>query len=408
MQTDPQPNEHREPTAFSRPPSIALGALAAMGIAALAAGYLLGLKRDDHLLTFSASYLVNYLFFLSISLGALFFVALQHLVRAGWSVTVRRLAELLAANVGLMAILFLPILIPLLLGNSPLYHWSDPSAVAKDELLQWKASYFNVPFFTARVGVYFIIWVILAQFFLRQSTRQDDTGDPVLTRRMEKWSPVAMLLFAVTVTFVSFDWLMSLESDWFSTIYGLYFFAGAVVAFLAVLILLASAVQDAGWMGRSISTDHYHELGKLLLGFIVFWGYMAFSQYMLIWYANIPEETTWYVARQSGPWTWFALGLLFGHLLIPFFGLLPRWVKRNKALLGGWAVWILVFHWIDLYWLVMPDVSPKGLLWGIIDVCCMIGIGCLFICGLLWSARGRTLTPAKDPRLNESLAMGSF
>jgi hypothetical protein len=225
---------------------------------------------------------------------------------------------------------------------------------------------------------------------------------------MEKLSAVALILFGLTITFASFDWLMSLEPEWFSTIYGLYYFAGSVVGFFAFLILLAMALQKTGHLGSAITTEHYHELGKLLLGFIVFWGYMAFSQYMLIWYANIPEESVWYLARQTGPWTWVSLGLLFGHLLIPFFGLLSREVKRCRILLGAWAVWMLVIHWIDVYWLVMPTFAEDRLPFGAIDICCMVAVGSLFLAGLLWSARGRALVPVQDPRLSESLAFENF
>jgi len=403
MPRNPLRNLDQDRTTLSGVPRAVAPALAVGGGVALAVAFALAWSRDASLRDFSASYLISFCFFLSISLGALLFVALQHLVRAGWSVTVRRLAELLAANVSCLAILFLPILVPLLVGRSGLYEWSDPEAVAADKLLEAKAAYLNVPFFAIRAGVYFLVWGLLGRFFLVQSSRQDDSGDPGLTRRMERASAATLILFALTVTFASFDWLMSLEPAWFSTIFGLYFFSGAVVAFFAALILLALGLQAGGWLTSSITTEHYHELGKLLLGFIIFWGYMAFSQYMLIWYANLPEESVWYLARQTGPWTWLSVGLLFGHLLIPFFGLLSREVKRRRILLGGWAAWMLVVHWIDLYWLVMPTFAPEHLPFGLIDVCCIIGVGCLFLAGLLGVARGRALVPLKDPRLHESL-----
>ena len=393
-------------TQFSGASPTAMAALVVVGLGALAAGFALGFNRGDQLQRFSASYLVSFCFFLSLSLGALFFVALQHLVRAGWSVTVRRLAEILAGNTLTMAILFLPILVPLLAGQADLYAWSDPSSVPAEEreLLDWKTPYLNVPFFTGRAVFYFVVWVLTARFFLVNSWRQDESGDPALTRRMEKFSGVALIVFAMTVTFASFDWLMSLEYAWFSTIFGLYYFAGAVVGFFAMLILLAMALQSGGWAVRSITTEHYHELGKLMLGFIIFWGYIAFSQYMLIWYANIPEETVWYLDRQTGPWAWVGVGLLFGHLLIPFFGLLSREVKRRKILLGAWAVWMLVVHWIDLYWLVMPTFAPEYLPFSAIDPLCFVAVGSLFLAGLVRCAGRRNLVPVKDPRIDESLA----
>jgi hypothetical protein len=363
----------------------------------------LGWERGDEFRYFLHSYLVSYCYFLSISLGALFFVALQHATRAGWSVTVRRLAELLAANMPVLTILFLPILVPVLLGNPGLYVWADASAVAADPLLQHKAAYLNAEFFAARAVFYFIVWGWSARFFLLKSTEQDESANPRLTEQMERFSPVALLLFAVTVTFAAFDWLMSLEPTWFSTIFGLYYFSGAALGFIATVILMAMWLQASGRIGSQITTEHYHDLGKFLLTFVVFWGYIAFSQYMLIWYANIPEETVWYLARQTGGWMWVSVVLLFGQLLIPFFGLISRWAKRWKFSLGFWAAWLMVMHWIDIYWLVMPNCSPENPSFGLIDVACIVGIGGLYLAGLLWTSRRRSLVPIGDPRLEESL-----
>jgi hypothetical protein len=199
---------------------------------------------------------------------------------------------------------------------------------------------------------------------------------------------------------------MSLSPHWFSTIYGVYFFSGAVVAFFAAIILAAAALQLSGRLKNSISIEHYHDLGKLLFAFVIFWGYIAFSQYLLIWYANIPEETQWYLARQSGPWVWVSLVLLFGNLLIPFFGLLSRHAKRRKWSLSFWAVWLLVMHWIDLYYLVMPSLGGQSatLPFSAIDICLFLGIGGVYLAGLVHTAGQRPLLPVADPRLKESLA----
>jgi hypothetical protein len=299
--------------------------------------------------------------------------------------------------------LFLPILVPVLCGTSPIYRWSQPS-LAADELSDSKAIWLNGLFFTARAIFYFLVWAAMALRYYRTSARQDKSGDPLLTRRMEKEAPVAMILFALTITFAAFDWIMSLEPLWSSTIFGVYFYAGSVVAGLAGMILFAIALQSGGLLARAVSVEHYHDLGKLLLGFIVFWGYMAFSQYLLIWYANIPEETVWYLARLKGFWGWVALVLLFGHLFIPFLALLPRAMKRRKMLLGVWAVWMLAVHWIDLYWLVMPTFAPDRSPFGAMDVCCFISFGCLFLAGTLRIAGLGSLAPVGDPRLGESLA----
>lgn len=375
-----------------------------VGGVGLAVAFALGLVRGDGLSYFLHSYLTNYCYFLSISLGALFFVALQHATRAGWSVTVRRLNEILAANILTLGLLFLPIILAVLFGGTSLYEWASKAVVEHDELLQHKSAYLNPWFFIFRALTYFAVWGLLTWFFLRRSLEQDETGDAALTQRMERLSPAALILFGVTITFASFDWLMSLEPRWFSTIYGAYYFSGAAVAGLAAVIVLIIVLQANGRLTSAVTTEHHHDLGKLLFGFVVFWGYIAFSQYLLIWYANIPEESVWYLARQSGPWKWVSLTLLFGHLFIPFFGLLSRQAKRRKAVLGFWSVWLLAIHWVDIYWLVMPSLGAEGLPFGFMDLCGLIGMGGLFLAGALRIAGDRPLVPVADPRLSESLA----
>ncbi len=404
MKSDHLPDIRKDRTSLAaiRAPFTML--LFIVGVLFLGGAVALGAMSDGGWRHFFHSYLLNFGFFLSISLGALFFVATQYACRAGWSVTVRRIAEVLSGNLLLMAVLFVPILVTILTRNPVLYPWLDPDFFSHAHVASSKATYFNQAFFVVRCVVYFTAWAWLAHFYLARSRRQDDTGQPELTSKLEKLSAPALVLFAVTVSFASFDLLMSLDPMWFSTIFGLYYFSGAVVGGLAAMIVLAVALQSNGWLVSSITVEHYHELGKLLLGFIVFWGYMAFSQYMLIWYANIPEETIWYLARQSAPWVWVTLLLLFGHLLIPFLGLLPRTVKRERAMLGAWAAWMLVIHWVDIYWLIMPFLSPDRLPFGLIDIGCLIGMGALYLAGALQLAGDRSLVPLKDPRLDEALA----
>ena len=389
--------------------------LAAVGLVGLGAAVGLGWARGDGLRYFFHTYLTSYSFLLSISLGALFFVALQHVTRAGWSVTVRRLAEVLAGNLLLMAVLFLPILAAVLLAGGgvepgsgawqdPLYEWNRPAAVAENPLVAHKTPYLSRGFFAARAVVYLAVWAAAAWFYLGRSRKQDETRDPGLTLAMERASPVVLLAFAATVTFASFDWLMSLAPEWYSTIFGVYYFSGAAVGALAAIILAAVLLQGAGRLRESITVAHYHDLGKLLFAFVFFWGYIAFSQYMLIWYGNIPEETRWYLVRQEGAWRWVSVLLLFGHLLIPFLGLLPREAKRRKPLLAFWAVWLLVFHWLDIYWLVMPSLGGPELPLGLIDAGCLLGLGGLYVAGLWWVAGEKPLVPLADPRRHEALA----
>jgi hypothetical protein len=374
--------------------------LLAVGVVGLGAAFALASGTSGGWGRFYPAYLASFVFFLSLSLGALFFVLLQYVTRAGWSVAVRRLAEGVAPNVFLpMAFLAAPVLF----GLPTLYPWTDPAAVAADHLLKAKEPWLNVPFFLGRTVFYFAVWSVLAIWFHRKSTEQDTTGDPRLTKSMETASTAALVLFAFTVTFFAFDFLMSLTPHWSSTIFGVYFFAGCVLGFFALMTVLAFAVQSAGALRRTITTEHYHDLGKLVFAFTVFWAYIAFSQYMLMWYANLPEETIWYAARQDGSWLWFSLVLLFGHFLVPFLALMSRGVKRRKPWLVLGCVWMLLMQWADVYWLVMPGKSPGKVPLSLMDVAVFLGIGGLFFAAAVRRLGAHPLVALKDPRLAESL-----
>jgi hypothetical protein len=370
-----------------------------VGVVGLAASVALAFLVEDGAQRFFASYLVSFAYFLSLSLGALFFVMIQHLTRAGWSVVIRRQAEMIAANLGWLAVLFIPVLV----GMGDLYPWTDAAGVAEDELLQWKQPYLNVPFFLVRCVVYFGVWFLLSRYFLRRSLEQDETGDFMLTVRMERTSAPAMVAFAFTLTFASFDFLMARDPKWFSTIYGVYYFSGGVLAVCAFLPVVTFLLQRAGLVRHAITIEHYHDLGKLVFAFVVFWAYIAFSQYMLIWYANVPEETTWYLLRQNEPWAVVSLTLLFGHFVIPFLALISSFPKRHKAVLVGAAIYMLVMHWIDIYWLVMPESSPDSIPLSPFDLTTFLGVGGLYVAAIANRMRNRSLLPRRDPRLGESL-----
>lgn len=298
------------------------------------------------------AYLVAFTFYLTITLGALFFVMLHHLCRAGWSVTLRRIAEALSGNVGLMAVL----LIPLMLGIGELYEWSHPEAVAHDPLLAGKSVYLSPTSMLLRFVLYFAVWGTLAWYLRSRSIRQDQSGDYRLSTAMERVSAPGMIALALTMTFAAIDLLMSLNPDWYSTIFGVYFFGDCVLSGLIVVTLAALWLQATGHIGRAITTEHYHDLGKLTFAFVFFWGYIAFSQYLLIWYANMPEETQFYLPRQLGPWAAVSVALVACHLLIPFVGLLSRHAKRRLVVFTFWAIWLLGAQLLDLFWLVMPHM----------------------------------------------------
>lgn len=348
---------------------------------------------------FLHSYLVAFVFFLSLTLGALYFVVLQHLVRAGCSVVVRRPAEALAMNMPLLALLSLPVLF----GLSRLYPWASP-ANAADAWLLHKRPFLNVPFFLLRWVVYFGVWTWMARYFWTRSVRQDGSGEVALTRQMEHASGGSMALFALTLNFCAFDLLMSLAPRWYSTIFGVYFYAGSTVGFFALLSVLIALLQRSGRLGGAVSDEHYHDLGKLVFAYTIFWAYIAFSQFMLIWYANIPEETAWYRIRVTGPWQPVGLLLLFGHFFLPFFYLLPRFVKRRPKLFGPMAAWVLLMHYTDLYWVIRPEASPGRVPLHPMDVACVLAVGGLWLAAAAHRLRRRSLVPSRDPRLLESLA----
>lgn len=382
---------------------------AVVGALGLAAGVLFGLR--DGWEVFFRSYLLNYTYVLSLALGALFFVMLQYLVRAGWSVSLRRLAELVAGTLPLLAVLFLPLLVPLLAGMPGVWEWASAEAVAHDAsgLLRHKQPYLNVPFFIVRCVVYFAVWVGLARYFVRRSVAQDATGDVQLTLRMQWWSAPGTLLYGLTVTFFAIDALMSLNPHWYSTIFGVYFFSGSLVGFFALLALLVYFVQRAGRLTHAVTVEHYHDLGKLAFGFVVFWAYIAFSQYLLIWYANLPEETVWYQPRQGDAWwTGVSLLLLLGHFVAPFVALLSRWPKRRKGTLACAGAWLLFMHWLDLYYLVIPRAHGHGhepaAPLHLTDVALLAGLAGVFVAAILRAMARQALLPERDPRLNEALS----
>lgn len=376
-------------------------------------------------------YLVNFAFVLTMCLGCLFFVTISHLTRAGWNVTIRRIAELYAMCLVPLAILFLPILIPVLVGMDDLYVWNAPgwsvhaanveeqaaNAATYGDLAvtdlppmeQLKIKFLNGNFFALRWAIYFSIWGTMAWYFLSRSLKQDQLGDKNLTTKMQAFSAPAMIVFAASLVFSSFDLLMSLSPLWFSTMFPVYFFTGSILSALALITLTCLWIQRSGRVTDEITIEHYHDLGKMMHGFIVFWGYIAFSQFMLIWYANIPEETFWYEYRiNANGWRTLSLVLLVGHLFIPFLAVMGRTMRRNRTFMTGCAIYLLCMHWVDMYWLVMPqstlthEFTFTGL--GILNaLACTVGMLGLFVAIFCLVTRDKPLVTLQDPRLGEAL-----
>ena len=348
---------------------------------------------------FFHSYLTAFVFWITIGLGGLFFSMLHHLVSARWSVVIRRFVECLAVTVPVMAIFFIPIIF----GMHNLYHWTHADAVASDQLLQAKTGYLNTPFFVIRAAIYFIIWFVTARIICKTSLKQDSSHDEGITKRMRIISAPGTILFALTITFASFDWVMSLDAHWYSTIFGVYIFAGSLLAMLSLITFVILRLQSNGILVGSITGEHYHDLGKLIFAFTIFWGYMAFSQYFLIWYGNIPEETVWFLHRWTGSWKTFSLILVFGHFVIPFFALFPQTPKRNPTFLKLITIWILIMHWIDLHWLVMPGLHHHGVHLSWMDLTTMMGIGGIVL-WLFWRRlTSHPIVPVGDPNLEKSM-----
>ncbi|MBE0659622.1 MAG: hypothetical protein IH602_18160 [Bryobacteraceae bacterium] len=365
---------------------------ALVGWIALGAGF--ALNRDQ----FHFSYLVAFAFCISITLGALFYVQVQHLTGSAWSVTVRRLMETLMRTIPAGLILFIPIAF----GIHTVYEWSHASA-ASDPILQQKAAFLNSTGFIVRGFIVLALWSIWAVRLYSLSRKQDASGSLEFTRSSEKWSAPGVLILFLSASLASFDWIMSLDPHWWSTMFGVYFLAGGAVAFMAVLIAVCLGLRSAGYLSDAINEEHYHDLGKWLFALTVFWAYVTFSQYMLIWYGNLPEEGIWYHRRMVGSWSGFMPLMIIGHFIIPFVTLMPRSSKRNLKMLGFFSGWMLVMHYLDLYWQVMPVLHKTGVAFHWIDLAALVALVSTF--GLVfWSGlRERPLVPVGDPRLEQCL-----
>ena len=393
VQLRPEQATIPEGHSWNRLPLIA-GVVAVLGAVACA---ILGAGNPKQ---FFFSWLVSFLFFQSLALGALFFVLIMFAAQGGWGIVVRRIAETIFCTIPVMAALF----IPLIFGLHDLYEWSHAEAVEHDALLRWKAPYLNVPFFMIRAGLFFVIWSFIAVVYYRGSRGQDATGDHQVSARLRKFAGPAIIVLALTQTFAAIDWIMSLTPHWYSTMFGVYFFAGSWVGFIALLSVVVPAMRGARLLDTVISREHLQDIGKFLFAFTAFWAYIAFSQFFLMWYGNMPEETIFYKARMEGSWLTVSLVLLFGHFFAPFFYLMGRDVKRNGATLAAGGMWILFMHFVDLYWQVIPTLHPEGLRPSLLDVAAFMTVGGCFVGAASWLMRRQALVPLRDPRLAESLA----
>jgi hypothetical protein len=351
---------------------------------------------------FFRSYLFAFLFWTGVALGCMAVAMLHHVTGGAWGLPIRRPLESGTRTLPLMLVLFLPIV----LGARKIYEWADPAAVAHDPILRQKSPYLNLPFFTGRALFYFAAWLAFAYFLNRWSLEQDATGERPIARRLQLLSSAGLVTYGLTVTFASIDWAMSLEPHWFSTMYGVLFIAGQALtgfAFIVVvLVLLSDAPPLAGYVGQR----HYHDLGKLMLAFVMFWAYVSFSQYLIIWAGNLPEEIPWYLRRLQGGWGWVGVGLILFHFLLPFLLLLPASANRNPRVLAAVAGLIVFMRLVDVFWLTRPAFAGSGFRLHWMDLLAPIGIGGLWLAVFLWQLGKRPLLPLNDPELQQALAHG--
>ena len=427
-----------------------------LGLAGAGAGFAADAQR------FAFSYLFAFIVFLTIAIGATFFVLLQHLTNAGWSVTIRRTSEFFMSALPIFALLFLPIAANL---DHLLPWWSpdhgahaahhaaaespehgheapaahgehgEPAAPADEhghaapghrlsndeiehslhaEVMASKTWYLSHGFFAVRAVIYFLFWTFLSMKLFRNSTLQDSTKDLKLTASSQGMAPAATFGLALTTTFAAFDWIMSLLPNWYSTIFGVQIFSTTMVAIFSVLILVGYAMRASGVSGNAITTEHFHDLGKLLFGFNVFWAYISFSQFFLIWYASIPEETVFFHLRWSnGPWKSVSLAILFLHFILPFALLLSRNTKRyaGQKVLALAAGLLLVMHVVEMYWLVMPNfaaaknIGPQmaeALAPHWMDLACLLGVGGVYLAAVFFRMSQHPVVPVGDPRFTRS------
>jgi hypothetical protein len=368
-------------------------ALAVIGLAALAGGIAMDAKRGW------SSLLLNHFFFMSLAVGGLFISAIQFLTSAMWSAPIRRLSESFTA--------YLPVVllatIVIFFGIPQIYEWSHPEVVKGDIILEHKAAYLNVPFFIIRNLVAIAIWFFFAKKIVGNSVAQDANGDLVYTNRNKVLAPIFLILFAVAFSMASIDLLMSLDPHWFSTMFGVYTFAGLFTSSLAMTALFAIKLRRNGMLKEVVNENHLHDIGKFMFAFTIFWAYIAFSQFMLIWYANLPEETMYFMHRLEGKWYYVSVFLLFGKFLVPFFALLPREAKRSESRLIKVAIWMLFAHWIDLIWIVQPEFFREGPRIGWIEIAGLVGFAGLFGLTVTRFLSKNSVLAARDPKLAESV-----
>jgi hypothetical protein len=348
----------------------------------------------------SFSWLFGFAYFFTIAIGTLFWTCLHHATDAAWSVVVRRQLENVASLLPYFAIFFIPLL---LFSSSVLWKWWSKQP-GEDVLLDAKSGYLNHTFFYIRAIIYFALLSFVALSLKNRSVSQDTDGAPRHTIIMRKFGIGGIPALALCITFSGVDWLMALDHHWFSTMWGVYLFAGAAGSSMSLLVLIVTALKSKGYL-KPVTLEHYHIMGKFMLAFVIFWAYIGFSQYMLIWYANIPEETIYFRIRNVGFWHFLSTFLVIGRFFLPFPILLMQWTKKHPKYLCMVAGWILCMQALDIYIIVLPALHKTGFSPSIFDISSLVGIGG-FVGWLFLKKLGQSyLFPTRDPRLAESIKL---
>ena len=366
-----------------------------------AIGCVIGVLIDHD--QFFRSYLYAYMYWLGMALGSLGILLMNHVVGGKWGVVTRRLLEAGARTLPIMLVL----LIPVLIGMGSLYFWTWPDIRAHDPVIQRKALYLNIPFFLGRQVVYWGLWFLYAWILKRKSDEQDRTANPGLIVRMRQISAPGLVIFTLAGSFACFDLMMSIEPRWFSTIYGGMFLADAFLETFAFTIIILFVLSKRPPFSQIITMQHFHDLGNLMFAFTILWAYLAFSQWLIIWSGNLPEEIPWYLRRMSSGWGAIAVILIVFHFFVPFFLLLSRFIKKTPVLLAWVALGMVVIRWIDVYWIVEPGFYQKEFAaWNKMvfhvswmDFATPAAIGGFWLFMYIWRLKQRPLVPFNDPRL---------
>ena len=347
---------------------------------------------------FFQAYLVGWTFWTGISVGSLALLMLQHMTGGGWGFVIRRVLEAATRLIPIMAVLFIPVI----LGAHSIYEWTHQEVLDQHAVVKFKTPYLNLTFFIIRAVVYFAVWSALAFFLNRWSLAQDRTADNRYTKNMRVLSGPGMVALIFTVTFASVDWYMSLEPEWFSTIYGFIFVAAWALSALAFVIAVMATLTSEDPMKRVVAPLHFHDLGKLLLALVMLWSYFAFSQYLIIWSGNLPEEIGYYLERTHGIWGAIIIAIGILHFAAPFLFLLSRDLKRNPRRLVLVALLVIVMRMIDLVWMLEPAFHNHGWFW--VNIIALLGFGGLWLGLFAWQLNKRSLIPINDPQFESVMA----